>query len=1281
MKKLKNRKVFLVGLGLIFLLGLISIVIVNLVEKRPTVSKLRVTNVTGTSATVSWISEEPMKASVIYGEEDKWMPVLGFIGKGRAYDDRDVEEVEQGEYEVKEKGEYYTHHVTLRNLNENRRYFYRISTGVKTIEVKEAPLLQTTYIAEEIKIPSPVYGLVTEGSNRRVDDSIVYLRMENKKGGKSAYLSTYTNEEGGWSLDISNAREESLEKEFDADKRVKEEIEIEGGVLGSRQIEAEPGGDQPVETVKLEGKKEIEDNNAGLDRLITGAYAAQTSPKENACGGQDYWEECYDEGFDNPCCGSSGTCYEAGMYGVNGYWFCRGQGEWLGWCDEYYCEDQCSESGCTDKIIYPEELPDEGEVVYNPSSLDFGTIEVGGVSSKVVQMSNNTSQEISIKDCPEAGPFSAMCPGSISSNDTREITVGVGYTDYPGDYDETLKIRYNRGSDEIKIDIKAKVKIVEPQASFPGCPPPSFSDLDTYLHKDGGDACTWQEGKFHWDADKQICYKNYGKWDVSKPAGEEWTLSSIKVSCSNADHCKEPSFGVLSCEPPGCTPDCSGKECGSDGCSGTCSPGCQNSHGTSTCSEFGRCGVSCTEGWADCDGVRTNGCETELRTMSNCGYCQDACITDQMCIDGMCTIPECRFDSDCYDGNSCTNDFCDTSSTKPKCKYSNLSDGTTCSGCAEASCICSVGTCVPEGTYSHETHSLNAEWFMTIDTDELAAIREYSSWISLVYFPDAERFYCEGTPGPAESISGIESYAKRVKIPAGEKYAGGTVSFNGVSPGCYLVRSGDMTCDDTGGIYKTNTNISDFIWLDTDSNVTLYEIAVNACRPRLPVGNVDTEWIKGFNNRNSFNLAYDPFTDLEKEAFVELQNWILNYDNFNSVTKDKYFSRKNLREGNWCGNPGAALACIRPLFPEIYFDDEFLYSLVNRDGRDEYSAKRIFQSVMLHELMHEYDFDTFFELGAYGTLFRNIEGKNWYKSIGWRKENDPRIYTNEYCDNCGYETPVRDYGYKYSEEDIATSMESFYYENLVDPYFGSDLGTRRLRCCLLEEVVFEGRLNRECGDCPQDLSLKKLKDYYLAKDGKTWVEKDSLPPAGLGSLSDNLYANVLGGTTEDDLAPELVIDTYEDFTMDTPENNFVSSVKLSEKGLYEISVNGSSTNVKVTDDQGADIALYNDSNQNGEMDEGEETSVFRDDIQIKKVSDTLSYKLDKGWTLISLPFDTERGESVNSSSELLKEINDSGGLATHIATLREGQWLLYSERNGRSFGEDFKLHPAEGYFA
>ena len=165
------------------------------------------------------------------------------------------------------------------------------------------------------------------------------------------------------------------------------------------------------------------------------------------------------------------------------------------------------------------------------------------------------------------------------------------------------------------------------------------------------------------------CATHYGDCDGDKTTGCETQLNS-KTNCGACGtRCDDLSNATGSCSTYACVQACKGGflDCtNADGCEtpkGTsdnctkCGETCSNAHGTSSCGATG-CTATCTDpAWGNCDGKLENGCETSLRTNTNCNTCNTACDipnSGESCSTGTCTATTCQagFD-DCNQDGTC----------------------------------------------------------------------------------------------------------------------------------------------------------------------------------------------------------------------------------------------------------------------------------------------------------------------------------------------------------------------------------------------------------------------------------------------------------------------------------------------------------------------------------------------------------------------------------------------------------------------------------------------------
>ena len=124
---------------------------------------------------------------------------------------------------------------------------------------------------------------------------------------------------------------------------------------------------------------------------------------------------------------------------------------------------------------------------------------------------------------------------------------------------------------------------------------------------------------------------------------------------------------------------------------GGCSRVCDLPNAIEACAA-GACAIaSCESGYADCDGMVANGCETALGTLADCSACDDACSlahASEICDAGDCEVAVC--DDEFGDCNGIASDGCETSLRTPS----------TCGTCANAcpalphaTSSCGTGTC------------------------------------------------------------------------------------------------------------------------------------------------------------------------------------------------------------------------------------------------------------------------------------------------------------------------------------------------------------------------------------------------------------------------------------------------------------------------------------------------------------------------------------------------------------------------------------------------------------
>ncbi len=130
---------------------------------------------------------------------------------------------------------------------------------------------------------------------------------------------------------------------------------------------------------------------------------------------------------------------------------------------------------------------------------------------------------------------------------------------------------------------------------------------------------------------------------------EAKTCAQVGASCGMLD---------TGCGPVDCGSCTAPETCGGGGIANVCGCTCSLPHAITSC-EAGKCSIlSCEDGWDDCNGADTDGCEGDLSSTAHCGICGNTCSfphADATC-QGSCKLGACDPDyEDCDDieSNGC----------------------------------------------------------------------------------------------------------------------------------------------------------------------------------------------------------------------------------------------------------------------------------------------------------------------------------------------------------------------------------------------------------------------------------------------------------------------------------------------------------------------------------------------------------------------------------------------------------------------------------------------------
>ncbi|MEI6886789.1 MAG: fibronectin type III domain-containing protein, partial [bacterium] len=269
--RLQNLKYFLIHnsrFHKIFIIFLLSIPLIALsifairfftepsvVPENPTV-----TNITDQGFTLSWTTKDTTTTGSVYVlENTDFVPILSRFTAKKYYDTRD--ELVVNWYGQYDRQRLFTHFVDVTGLKPQTKYSFRIQTGNYLYDVSEitgSSNVATLKTPDTNVTPSPIYGRIMRADEINPQmGAIVYLTAIDSTGTYSSEISTVTNTNGSYTLDLTSLKDNNADI-FKVDDKSILSFSIDSGNRGKKTYLKKNIDTDPIENIVIQN--ETKDN-------------------------------------------------------------------------------------------------------------------------------------------------------------------------------------------------------------------------------------------------------------------------------------------------------------------------------------------------------------------------------------------------------------------------------------------------------------------------------------------------------------------------------------------------------------------------------------------------------------------------------------------------------------------------------------------------------------------------------------------------------------------------------------------------------------------------------------------------------------------------------------------------------------------------------------------------------------------------------------------------------------------------------------------------------------
>ena len=191
----------------------------------------------------------------------------------------------------------------------------------------------------------------------------------------------------------------------------------------------------------------------------------------------------------------------------------------------------------------------------------------------------------------------------------------------------------------------------------------------------------------------------------------------------------------------------------------------------------------------------------------------------------------------------------------------------------------------------------------------------------------------------------------------------------------------------------------------------------------------------------------------------------------------------------------------------------------------------------------------------------------------------------------------------------------------------------------------------------------------------------------LASIQDSRLYKIIAGLPRKIIKPAVASSSNQAAgSVEFQEQGGQISFEASEPGLYIVTKNGQTVGTKSVFFENKNsvisIRLFNDEDGDGVRDGNEPIVADISEFEVSIVKNTTTMRVNQGWNLINIPlFLSEDSEgSLTSIEKFIEEQRSLGVNILHAGVYRDGNFVMYSNRDNTEFNEPFYVLPGEGLF-